>query len=54
MPAAFNKCEAAGGRIRRKRIDATHWMNFCIPKGGGKGDSIGGEVHTYKKLTKKK
>lgn len=54
MPAKFDACEKAGGKIRRKRIDATHWMNFCIPKGGGKGDSIGGEVHTYKKVTNKK
>ena len=38
MPAKFDACVKAGGRVRRKRIDATHWMNFCIPKGGGKGD----------------
>jgi len=53
MPAAFEACRRAGGKIRRKRIDKEHWMNFCIPKGGGKGDSVGGKVHTYKKILKK-
>ena len=54
MPAAFDACVKADGKVRRKKLDATHWMNVCIPPGGGKGDSIGGEVHTYKKITKEK
>ena len=51
MPAAFNNCKNAGGKIRTKRIDKTHYMRICIPKGGGK--SVAGEVKTYKKITKK-
>ncbi len=54
MPEAFEKCVERGGKVRRKRIDKNHWMNFCIPPGGGKGDSVAGELHTYKKATKKK
>jgi len=54
MPAAFDKCERAGGRIRTKRIDSKHYMHICIPPGGGKGDSVGGEVKKYKSVTKKK
>lgn len=54
MPKAFEKCRARGGKIRTKRIDKTHYMHVCIPAGGGKGDSVGGEVKTYKRLTKKR
>jgi len=54
VPKAFEDCVKAGGKVRRKRIDKEHWMNFCIPKGGGKGDSVGGEVHKYKNILKKK
>ena len=50
MPAAFNKCRKAGGKIRTKRIDKTHYMHICVPKGGGK--SVGGEVKKYKKILK--
>ncbi len=54
MPADFEKCRAAGGKIRTKRVGSTHYMHVCIPPGGGKGDSVGGEVKTYKPLTRKK
>ena len=54
MPKAFDNCVKKGGKVRRKRIDKEHWMNICIPPGGGKGDSIGGEVHKYKKITQPK
>ena len=54
MPEAFNKCRRAGGRIKTKRIDSKHYMHICIPPGGGKGDSVGGEVKEYKKVTRKK
>lgn len=54
MPKEFESCRAAGGKIRTKRVNPTHYMHVCIPPGGGKGDSVSGEVKTYKKLTKKK
>lgn len=54
MPAAFDRCRAAGGKIRTKRLSPTHYIHVCIPPGGGKGSSVSGEVKTYKKLTKKK
>jgi len=54
MPAAFNRCKKAGGKIRTKRVDAEHYMHICIPKGGGKGSSVGGEVKKYKKVLKGK
>lgn len=52
MPAEFEKCRAGGGQIRTKRIDSEHYMHICIPRGGG--DSVGGELKTYKKLTGRK
>ena len=52
MPAAFEKCRAGGGKIRTKRVDKTHYMHLCIPKGGGA--SIAGEVKEYKKVLKSK
>lgn len=54
MPKDFENCRKAGGKIRTKKLDKEHYMHVCIPKGGGKGSSVGGEVKTYKKLTQKK
>ena len=51
MPKAFEDCQKAGGKIRTKRIDDKHYMHICIPPGGGKGDSVAGEVKEYKKLS---
>lgn len=52
MPAAFDACRKAGGKIRTKRLSRKNYMRICIPKGGGK--SVGGEVKTYKSVTKKR
>lgn len=52
MPAVFDACRAGGGMIRTKRMDKTHYMHFCIPKGGGK--SVAGEMKMYKKVLKGK
>lgn len=54
MPKDFDNCVAAGGRVRTKKIDAEHYIHICIPKGGGKGDSVSGEVKEYKKILGKK
>lgn len=54
MPAEFEKCRAAGGKIRTKRLNADEYMHICIPPGGGKGDSVAGEVKKYKKLSRAK
>ena len=54
MPAAFDRCRKGGGTIKTKRIDKTHYMHICIPRGGGKGDSVGGEVKTYKNILRGK
>jgi len=51
MPLAFENCRKSGGKIRTKRLSATHYIHFCIPKGGGK--SVSGEEKTYKKVLKK-
>lgn len=47
-PAAFDRCRAAGGKIRTKTLSGGKYMRVCIPKGGGKGSSVGGEVKTKK------
>jgi len=54
MPADYEACIKGGGRVRTKKIDAEHYIHICIPKGGGKGDSVSGEVKTYKKVLKGK
>lgn len=54
MPKEFDNCVKAGGKVRTRRVDSKHYMHVCIPKGGGKGDSIGGEVKEYKKVLKGK
>lgn len=52
MPKAFENCVKAGGKVRTKRLSNDKYIKICIPPGGGKGDSIGGEVHTKKKEKK--
>jgi len=49
MPKAFDACVKAGGKVRTKKIGKTRYIHICIPKGGGVGDSVGGEVKTKKK-----
>jgi len=50
MPKAFEDCVKRGGKVRRKKLKGTDkYINICIPPGGSKGDSVGGEVHTKKK-----
>jgi len=53
MPMEFEKCRKAGGKIRTKRIGSEHYTHICIPPGGGKGDSVAGEVKKYKRLNLK-
>jgi hypothetical protein len=52
MPQAFDNCQSSGGKIRTKKIDSTHYLHICIPKGGGK--AVSGEVKAYKKILKGK
>jgi len=55
MSKEFESCRKAGGKIRTKTIKGTNkYMHICIPPGGGKGSSVGGEVHTKKKVNPKK
>jgi len=44
MPAAFERCQAQGGKIRTKTINATQYMHICILN----GKSYAGEVKTKK------
>lgn len=50
MPADFDKCRRAGGKIRAKRINSKEYMHICVK--GGK--SYAGYPKQYQKLTKKK
>lgn len=45
MPADFDKCEAEGGTIRTKKVNATQYMHICYDKAG---KSHAGEVKTTK------
>lgn len=45
MPAAFEKCVKAGGRVRTKKLSGGRYMHICFL---GK-KSYAGEVHTKKK-----
>lgn len=49
MPKAFEKCVAGGGKVRTKKIGQEKYIHICVPKGGGPGDSVGGEVKKKKK-----
>ena len=45
MPEAFDKCREGGGKIRTVSR-GNKYFHICIPKGGGKGDSVRGEMKT--------
>ena len=53
MPRAFERCLAAGGKIRTKKLADGSYMKICVlPKGktGPRGGrTVGGEVHKKKK-----
>ena len=40
MPAAFEKCRRAGGKIRTKQLSGGRYMHICVLK----GKSYAGEV----------
>jgi hypothetical protein len=44
MPANFDACVKAGGKVRTKSIGKNQYIHICFPKGGG--PSISGEVKT--------
>lgn len=44
MPAPFDACVKAGGKIRTKTMKGGRYMHICIPKNGG--PSVAGEVKT--------
>jgi len=46
MPAAFERCLKAGGKVRTKKLSDGSYMKICIKPGG---KSVGGEVHKKKK-----
>ena len=45
MPADFDKCVAAGGRVRTKKIGKSKYIHICWDK---EGKSHSGEVKTTK------
>lgn len=45
MPAAFDACVKAGGRVRTKRLSKGRYIHICFLK----GKSYPGEVKTKKK-----
>lgn len=47
MPASFDACRKAGGKIRTKKIGESKYMRICIPKEGG--PSKGGHVKKKKR-----
>ena len=52
MPAAFEKCRRAGGKIRTKSLPGGKYMRVCVRPGGGKGPqggrTVSGEVRKKK------
>jgi len=42
MPAAFEKCVDAGGRVRTITLKGGKYFHVCFPKGGG--PSVKGEI----------
>ena len=44
MPAKFDACVKAGGRVKTKKLKGNKYMHVCFPKGGG--PSVAGEVKT--------
>jgi len=53
MPAAFERCLKAGGKIRTKKLGDGSYMKICVlprgKKGSRGGRTVGGEVHKKKK-----
>jgi len=45
MPAAFEKCVKAGGRVRTKKLSGGRYMRICFKN----GKSYAGEVKKRKK-----
>ena len=41
MPAKFDRCIKAGGRVRTVKPKAGRYVRVCYPKGGGPGISGG-------------
>lgn len=50
MPEAFDKCVAAGGRVRTKKLGGGKYMHICFKD----GKSYPGEVKREKTEEKKK
>jgi len=50
MPKDFAKCQAAGGRIRTKKLPGGKYMHICWDKNG---KSHAGEIKTTKSTKKK-
>ena len=48
MPKDFEQCVDQGGKVRTKVPKPGRYQKICIPPGGGKGSSVGGEVHKTK------
>jgi len=44
MPAAFNKCVKAGGRVRTKVLSGKRYLHICFRH----GKSVAGEVKKKK------
>ena len=57
MPAAFERCLRAGGKIRTKKLSDGSYMKICVRPGGKTGPeggrTVAGEVHKKKKETGK-
>lgn len=50
MPQPFLDCIKNGGHVITKRVNETQYIKVCYKD----GKSYSGEVHTYKKLSRKK
>ena len=48
MPVGFDKCVAAGGRIRRRKLSGGRYQLICYLK----GKAYPGEIHKVKKKKK--
>lgn len=46
MPAAFEKCQEHGGKIRTKKINKSEYIRICYKN----GSSYPGEVKKKKKI----
>jgi putative hemolysin len=52
VPAAFERCLRAGGKIRTKKLQDGSYMKICVLPGGKKGPrggrTVAGKVHKKK------